>query len=123
MGHPYIASLWLGSLALIRSRQKLGVLLLGFVLVAVVAGVANPKTDLRNNQRKGIVIYAPIFVFEGVNAIQGILCLVYHGSIQIIANIPGSESPDCVRIRNVECLNGCVNGIFVRKSSHREIIQ
>ena len=43
MGHPYIASLWLGSLALIRSRQKLGVLLLGFVLVAVVAGVANPK--------------------------------------------------------------------------------
>ena len=50
-------------------------------------------------------------MFEGVNAIQGILCLVYHGSIQIIANIPGSESPDCVRIQNVECLNGCVNGI------------
>ena len=37
--------------------------------------------------KKGIVVYAPIFVFEGVNAIQGILCLVYHGSIQIIANI------------------------------------
>ena len=52
-------------------------------------------------------------MFEGVNAIQGILCLVYHGSIQIIANIPGSESPDCVRIRNVECLNGCVNGILL----------
>ncbi len=60
--------------------------ILGFVLVAVVAGVANPKRICAIIKRV-MLFYAPIFMFEGVNAIQGILCLIYHGPIQIIANI------------------------------------
>jgi hypothetical protein len=40
--------------------------------------------NLRIN-KKGIIIYTPIFMFEGVNAIQGI-CLVFHGSIPSQSN-------------------------------------
>jgi hypothetical protein len=69
VGHPYIASLWLGSLLGKLSAPK------HFApqLLALLC-----QLNLCIN-KKGIVIYMSIFMFEGVNAIQGI-CLVFHGS-------------------------------------------
>jgi len=41
--------------------------------------------------------------------------------VQIIANIPGSESPDLFGFETFECLNGCVVWVLYRDSKHREI--
>jgi hypothetical protein len=36
--------------------------------------------------------------------------------VQIIANIPGSESPDLFGFETFECLNGCVVWVLIRDS-------
>jgi hypothetical protein len=38
-------------------------------------------------KRVSLLFYAPIFVFEGVNAIRGICVLYFMDPIQIIANM------------------------------------
>ena len=63
----------------------------------------------------------PFSCLNRVNAIQGVFVLYIMDPVQIIANIPGSESPDLFGFETFECLNGCVVWVLYRDSKHREI--
>ncbi len=78
MGHPYIASLWLGSLALKRSCLN------GLLRRSLALFVARLPPSFWNRLTKGskgpfVILYAHSRVWMG-SMIYKAFCLVYHGS-------------------------------------------
>jgi len=77
VGHPYIASLWLGSLMLKRSHLK-GVLHCSLALFCVLPSYYQASENRLTKGFKRIFCYStcPFLCLNGVNAIQGILSCI-----------------------------------------------
>jgi hypothetical protein len=77
VGHPYIASLWLGSLALKRLCLK-GVLRLSLALFCVLpSNYQASESQLTKGFKRTLCYFTrPFSCLNGVNAIQGILSCI-----------------------------------------------